>query len=168
VRRVAAGHDRHAHGAAPAQSRADPGPHQRGLARAGGAHEGQQAPLGEDRQPRRDLGVAAEEPIRLGDVVRLEALPRAGRGRFRRVVVVPERGVLPQDGLLEGDHLWGRVDAQLPGKHGPQLPDGAQGLALGAGAVLRKGEQLPPALAERGGPHHVVGAGERLPGPATT
>lgn len=79
---------------------------------------------------------------------------------------MPERGVLPQDGLLEGHHLRGRVDAQLPGEHGPELPDGAQRLALGAGAVLRKGEQFPAAFAEGGGSHHLVGPGQGLPGAA--
>ena len=77
----------------------------------------------------------------------------------------PGAGVLPQDRLLQGHHLRRRVDPELPGQDGAELAERAQRLALRAGLVLREGEQLPAALAQRRGAHQGLRLGEHLAGP---
>ena len=110
-----------------------------------------------------DVAVAAEEPLGVVDVVRLEPLPGA-LGRSRPGLRDEEAGVLLQDRLLEGQHLRRRVDPELPGQDGAQLAQGAQRLALGAGLVLREDEELPAALAQRRGAHQRVRLGHHLTG----
>ena len=57
-----------------------------------------------------------------------------------------EVGVLAQDGSLEFSEPWAWVDAELVDEAAPDSGDGAQGLALPAGAILGQRQQLPPAF----------------------
>ena len=139
--------------------------HDRGLAASGRPDQGDERVPLHDGEAGGDLGVAAEEPLGVADVVRHEARPRAPvrAGTDDRD---GERGILPQDRLLEGDHARGGVDAELARQDRPEPPDRAECLTLRADAVLRQGEQLPAAFAQRGRLHHLVRARQDLRGAA--
>ena len=144
-----------------AQGRQYAGAHDRGLAGAGRPHESDERAVGERAQTRLHVTVAAEEPLGVIDVVRLEPLPGALRRPPPRLGD-EEAGVLRQDRLLEGHHLRRRIDAELLGQHCAELPQGAQCFALGPRLVLREREELPAALAQRCGPHHRVSLRQHL------
>lgn len=73
-----------------------------------------------------------------------------------------EVGVLAEDGQLEFSEPWAWVDAKLVDEAAPDSRDGAQGLALPAGAILRKSQQLPPAFPQWSGVGQCLGRGEDL------
>jgi len=154
----------HAGQPAAPQLRQDPRPQEGGFPgpRGAGEHEqpGGEQPLG----ALGDVGIAAEEHIRVLLAVGLQSRPR--RRRRRRHRLRRQGGLLPQDRQLEGGELGAGVDAELLHQHHTRLREGGESVALVAGAVVRAGEQGPPPFPEGLLAHQRGGAGDNVSGVA--
>jgi hypothetical protein len=110
--------------AVPLQRRRDPGAHQRGLAGTGRADDRQHSRVGEPAQALGHIGVPAEEPVGVTDVVGHQPQVRAHRTRLRQLLG-DQGGVLAQDRLLQGHQVGAGIQAQLFGQHPPRPVQGA-------------------------------------------
>lgn len=145
-----------------AQRRDDAGTHQRRLTAPGRAEDGEDALGLETLMGESDVAVAAEEALVVIDVVGHEAEVGAGVAGALPNLGGVEVGVVAEDGLLEFSEPRAWVDAKLVDEATPDPGDGAQGFALPSGAVLGKGQQLPPALPQWSGVGQCLGPGEDL------
>jgi hypothetical protein len=147
-RRVGIGaRNEHDHGASqPLQRRHHARPHQRRLATPGGAGDDQQRTRGEPFQAGRDIGVAAEEAVAVGDVVGRQPLVRALLRDRQRLPLPGQAGVLAQDGALQRDQLGPGVDTELVDQRAPSPLQRPQRVGLAAAAVLGQRQRGPTPL----------------------
>ena len=124
--------------------------------------------LAEPAQARFELGGAAEEGVRVVDLVGQQTEIGAG-GRRLGECLAPDQGrVLGQDRLLERHQLGPGVQAELRGEYAAHPAQRGQCLRLPAGLVLGQREQAPAVLAQRLRPDQRLEVGEDglvLPGP---
>ena len=155
----------HHHHAAPAAPEAggDPGANQGGLAAPGGSHHRHDVLASQDVQAGGDLGVPAEEPLSVVDVVGQQAAIRALEGGLPGDRDREKPGVLVQDRLLQGSQLGARIQTELTGKHRTRALQRRQCLPLATRLVLRPGQQRPAVLPIGLVGDQPAGVGEHLP-----
>ena len=146
---MTAGRDDHRRAAVAPQGGHHAGPYQGRLAAAGRSDDDEHAGRLQPPQAGRDIGVPAEELLRVRDVVGHQAAVRAAARRLRQSLRGRQRGVLAQDRGLHGDQVRAGLQTELSPEHGPGVAQRRQRLGLPSGLVLGQGRQRPPPLAQR-------------------
>ena len=131
---------------APLQRRGDAGAHERGLAGSRRPDDGQHRRAVQPADALGDLGVAAEERLRVTEVVAEQAEVRARIPRIRPGRVHDERWVLAQDRPFQRDELGAGIQSQLRHQEAAGPLQGPQRLGLPPCLVLRQCEQRPAPL----------------------
>ena len=131
------------------QHRQQPSAQQRRLPASGRAREHQQRARPQPLEADGDLGVAAEEALRVALAVGGEALVRARLADARRLRRPGELSVLAQDPQLERRELRAQVEPELLGQRAAGDANRRQRIGLAPGAVARERQDLPPALPPR-------------------
>ena len=131
------------------QRRRNPRPQQRRLPASGRSGQDDQRARPQPFEAGGDLGVAAEEALRVALDVRHEALVRARLVDTRRLRRRSERRVLAQNRQLERGELRARIETELLGQRAAGDPDRLQRVGLAPAAVARERQDRPAALPPR-------------------
>ena len=105
---------------------------------------------------REDVVLAAEVGRGITDVVGNQSQVGADRAHRRPGGLDHQRGVLPQNCLLELGERRAPVQSELLDQGRPGAMEGSQGLRLAAGPVLRQGQQLPSSFSGGLLGHHAL------------
>ncbi len=122
------------------------GAHERGLAAARGAGDGEEARSAESGQRGLDIGTTSEEVLLLLHAERLQPAIGASCARTHGSVAQVEGVVVAEDAQLELRQLGARLRAELVGESLAGRANGRERVGLAATAVQGGGEQYPPSL----------------------